>query len=108
MNFATDARIADDGCVLLVRGEIDIETGPLVAEAATAQLARPEVATIVMDLSGVDFMDSAGLAALVTIRNACHAAVRRLELQDPSPPVRKLLTITGLDDVFSIVSASSP
>ncbi len=54
-----------------------------------------------IDLSGVNFVDSSGLSALIDIRNDALAA-HELVLQAVPPHVRRVLSMTGLDTVFTI------
>jgi anti-sigma B factor antagonist len=56
---------------------------------------------VVLDLSGVDFLDSSGLGALVAVRQLLGAA-RPLELAGLTPPVARVLRLTRMDTVFAI------
>ena len=51
------------------------------------------------DLSGLDYIDSAGIAVLLGAAAEC--AVR---LRDPSPAVRRVVELTGLTDVLPVAS----
>lgn len=55
---------------------------------------------IVLDLTGVDYIDSSGLGALVSIYMAARNANCELELSNPKQRVRDLLKITKLASVF--------
>jgi anti-anti-sigma factor len=59
----------------------------------------------VIDLAKVTFMDSTGLGALVTIRNASHRLSKQLSLRSVPERVQKLLAVTGLDRAFVIDSS---
>lgn len=59
---------------------------------------RYEGRNIVLDLNGVSAIDAAGLGALVTLQ----AAGIYFQLVDPPEPVRRVLSITGLDSMFEI------
>lgn len=84
--------------VVIVRGEIDVATSPEL-DHVVADLTDGE---IVIDLSGVTFMGSIGLASL--LRASRHAMEHggRLVLRSPSRPVRDLLEMTRLVDRFTI------
>jgi len=65
-----------DAAVLDLRGEIDLATGEdLTAQLGRALAAVPEL--LVIDLTGVDFLGSAGLAALIAARDDAGGRVRR-------------------------------
>ena len=85
---------------LRVRGELD-----LVSESElTAQLLQAlgeDVRLIVVDLAGVEFIDSCGLRALLTGRDAARQAGRELVLSLTDGPVSQLLDIAGVRDWFA-------
>jgi anti-anti-sigma factor len=60
--------------------------------------------SIVIDMSGVAFMDSSGFGALVMALKKAREAGSRLVLQDLNPQVRLVLELTGTDRVFEIVA----
>jgi anti-sigma B factor antagonist len=67
-------RVERDGgvCVLAVSGELDIATTPELARQAAAALEIPP-ARLVLDLSGLDFIDCAGAGALAAVIEALPA-----------------------------------
>ena len=92
----------DNGRILLtVRGEIDLMTVPTLEAALEGAAAEP-VGEIRVDLGKVDFMDSTGLRALVTIHHALDHPRRRLVIVSPSGPARRTLEISGLLSVLNV------
>jgi anti-sigma B factor antagonist len=89
---------AEGVTVLEVSGEVDLETADQLREAAINALS-PYAGTLRIDLAGVTFMDSSGLAALIQIRKRAGAA-HQVVIQNPRPNVQRILAITGLDKVF--------
>jgi anti-anti-sigma factor len=67
-------RVERDGgvCVLAVRGELDIATIPELARKAAAALQIPPV-RLVLDLSGLEFIDCAGAQALAAVTETVPA-----------------------------------
>lgn len=55
---------------------------------------------LVVDLTGVDFIDSAGIGLLVEAYKRSQAANGSFALAGTPPPVQRLLGVTGLDAVF--------
>jgi anti-sigma B factor antagonist len=88
-------------CVLVVEGELDIG-GVGTLSAQTSRALGSTSGTVVLDLSGVSFIDAAGVGALVAIRTSAAAAHRPVRLREPSAPVRRLLRLTELDAQFAV------
>jgi anti-sigma B factor antagonist len=87
--------------VVTVTGEIDLATqGQLRAELNELVVAGQ--VDLVLDLSGVTFVDSTGLGALIGTRRRVHAFHGSLTLVIPDESVMKVFTITGLEKVFTI------
>nr|WP_304049964.1 STAS domain-containing protein [Jatrophihabitans endophyticus] len=87
--------------VVAVSGEVDVYSAPALKESL-AELMQSGVSTVVVDLTGVGFLDSTGLGALVEARSATTEAGGSLPLVCNHERILKLFTITGLDGVFSI------
>jgi anti-sigma B factor antagonist len=95
-------QVDDHAIVLAIHGELDLATAPTlkwrlldVLEAGYRQL--------VLDLSGVGFMDSTAIGVLVGIKRNL-AAGQRLAIAGLQPDVLKIFEITGLDGSFRIAS----
>jgi anti-sigma B factor antagonist len=85
-----------------VSGSLDIaSTAELDAELSHALAAGP-CETLVLDLHGVDVLDSTGLRALWTIRHATREVGARLVLRRPSRAVLHVLEAAGLTAMFEI------
>jgi len=78
--------------------EIDITTA-YALRAALASAARGH-ATVVVDMTRTHACDTAGLHVLVRAHRRALAQGGELRLAMPSPDVRRLLAITGLDRVI--------
>jgi anti-sigma B factor antagonist len=79
-------------------GELDIADAAGVAAALAAVAARkPE---IVVDLGGLEFIDSSGVAALARGRKHARRAGGDLLLAAPQQQVLRVLTVTRLVDAF--------
>jgi anti-sigma B factor antagonist len=87
---------------LLVSGEIDLSVSPRLADFAIHCITAGAADQVVIDLGAVTFLDSAALAALVAVRRAALALGREVILDHVSEHGRRLLNITGLDQVFTI------
>jgi anti-sigma B factor antagonist len=103
--FSVDLTTRDcDGLVVVaLRGELDLADAARVAAALAVVVARePE---IIVDLAGLEFIDSSGLAALARGRKLALLADGDLLLAAPQPRVRRVLTITRLIDVLPVYAS---
>lgn len=89
--------------VMSVHGEIDLYTVPRLQRALTGALAGSEPVRLIVDLSGVDFCDSTGVNVLLAAHRQAREKGGDLELGAPRPAVRKILQVTGLEAVFTVV-----
>lgn len=95
----------DQALCIILRGELDHDDAEDLAAAwEAADLA--ESATTVVDVGQVTFADSMLLNALLTARRRHRAAGRELILLGPlHPSVRRLLTISGALEHFTIMNS---
>ncbi len=86
--------------VVGLRGELDVADAAKVA-AALVQVAAL-ASQVIVDLGGLEFIDSSGLAALVRARKHARQAGGDLLLAAPQQQVLRVLAVTRLTDVFSV------
>lgn len=92
-----------DGLVAAtLAGELDLDRADEVRDSLAATAGQTGVRYLRVDVSGLDFIDSYGLGALVSARNSAAAHGVTLTLADPSPPVRKAIEVTGLGQIFGL------
>ena len=87
--------------VVTVSGEVDVHSAPQLRDGLTSVLSAGD-SPLVVDLTGVSFLDSTGLGALVAARTLAAERGVGLHLACTSRRILKLFTITGLDGVFEI------
>lgn len=87
--------------VLAVKGEVDVYTAPRLRERLV-HLVSQGIRRIVVDLQGVDFLDSTGLGVLVGGLKRARSHDGDLYLTCAQPRVLKVFEITGLTKVFEI------
>jgi anti-sigma B factor antagonist len=97
-----DVSVEGSQALVSVRGEIDLATQAEL-RAVLSDLVVSGQIDLSVDLSGVSFIDSTGLGALIGARRRVHAFNGSLRLLSPSDPVMKVFTVTGLNRVFDIV-----
>ena len=80
---------------IVVRGELDLVTMPFLA-AQLALAVRDKPGRLVFDLSGTRFMDC-GSARLIAAAGQWLPGGARPVIRHPTPGVRRVLELTGLD-----------
>jgi anti-anti-sigma factor len=90
--------------VIAVNGEVDFSTAHLLVDLVAGAVAH-HPGCVVVDMAGVTFFCAAGINALLQAGDAVSATGGRLTVRAPSPQVRLILTITGMDEVFQDDSA---
>jgi anti-sigma B factor antagonist len=99
-NVELSTRECDGHVVVSLRGELDVTDAAYVAASLGVIAARGR--SVIMDLSGLEFLDSSGLAALVSARRHARLAGADLLLAAPQKPVLRILAVTRLVDVFAV------
>jgi anti-sigma B factor antagonist len=84
-----------------LRGEVDIYTAPRLKERLV-ELLDAGVTGVVVDLTEVTFIDSTALGVLIGGVRRLHEVDGRMALVVATRPVERVLTLTGLDRVFTI------
>jgi anti-anti-sigma factor len=101
------ADVHSDGItVVRFAGELDLDQVEVAKRGAHDALVRSDDGPLILDLAELAFCDSAGLQALLTIEHAAEAQNRRMILRFPTPNVRRVLEIVGLDRHFTIEDQS--
>jgi anti-anti-sigma factor len=87
--------------VLAVAGEIDTGT----SDELRGKVDELDVShrTLVLDLHGVEFVDSSGLGALLGVKKQQERGGGSLLLTRLSEPVARIIEITKMDRVFEVV-----
>jgi len=91
------------GRLVEVSGEVDLHTAPQLRAALSLAIDQADASSAVLvDLSRVSFIDSTGLGELVAAHKALQAHDASLHLVAGHDRVRRLLALTGLDEVLSV------
>jgi anti-sigma B factor antagonist len=88
--------------LVCVQGELDLATAPAL-ERALLDAAADAPVDLVVDLSGVRFVDATGLGALLRAAEAAQAARGSLRLTAPSRMLRLMLRLLDLEDRLPVV-----
>jgi len=88
-------------CVVTVAGDVNIDCSAELQRALLAE-AQKQPELMVLDLSGVHFMDSSGVASLVKLLSAAKKSGMKLRLAALDRRVLGIFEITRLNTVFDI------
>lgn len=101
MFSVSSERLDDDLGVIVLSGEVDIYTAPQFKECLL-ELLDSGVRRLVVDLSQITFIDSTALGVLIGGVRRVHSSGGAMTIVVTTRPVERVLSITGLDRVFSM------
>jgi anti-sigma B factor antagonist len=101
VDLTLTTRDVDGKTIVAVGGEIDVYTAPKLRDKIT-ELVAAGVYDIVIDMEGVEFLDSTGLGVLVGGLKKVRAHDGSLQLICNQDRLLKIFRITGLAKVFVI------
>jgi anti-sigma B factor antagonist len=98
--------IVAEAAVLRPCGEIDASTAPVLRRAVEAGAATG-LPLLVIDLSGVTFLESAGLAVLIGAHRDMPPG-QRVALAAVPPRMRRMLEVAAVDQIMSVHNGGDP
>jgi anti-sigma B factor antagonist len=102
-SLAVDLNSDADGVVAVVSGDLDMATSRSLTAAVRGAVDPSNARLLTLDLSGVGFCDSAGISALVEIRQSCIESGWRLRVVRLQPNVRRVIVdFTGLGEYLDV------
>ena len=106
MDLTLATNEVDGATIIAVGGEIDVYTAPKLRDKIT-ELVGEGHHDLVIDMEGVDFLDSTGLGVLVGGLKKVRAHDGSMELICSQDRLLKIFRITGLAKVFTINDTES-
>ena len=91
----------DAGHLIAITGEMDIAATPELSTVLLIAAGSPG-SLVVLDLAGVEFIDSTALGTLLKAGNEIESAGKRLRIVCAGGPVRRLLEMTNLTNRFQL------
>ena len=91
----------DRAALAAVEGEVDLYSSPQL-RSTLLKLAAGKPPAIVVDLAGVTYMDSSGLATLIEVLQESGKYAGKFVLTSLRPEVRSVFELSRLDKVFEI------
>ena len=94
-------RPGDGGIIVAISGEVDVCTEAPLQQALLRNI-RERGARLTVDVSGVSFMDCAGLRALLTTRRRAELRGGFMRLIAVSRAVRRIIELTGVHEALAV------
>jgi anti-anti-sigma factor len=92
--------IYDDAeATIILDGELDM-AGLARFWGCVSTVLAPHPLSLAVDVRGLSFIDSSGLAALLRARDAAAEAHVAFRVDEPSPPLRRVAELTGVADLL--------
>ena len=98
--FAVSLVPENQAVAVIPEGELDMDSSEFL-ERKIAELRAVGTPRLVLNLRGLEFMDSCGLRSLIALRNDCKRTGQELELIPGRPAVQRLFTLTGTRGLFA-------
>jgi anti-anti-sigma factor len=89
-----------DAPALVLEGEIDLSNSDVIG--AVLHALEPPPGGVIVDLAGVDFMDSTAVQELIRARHRLVSEGSAIAVTNPRSHIRRLFELLGLDEVFLI------
>jgi anti-anti-sigma factor len=100
-----DTKREQDRIVLRLRGELDLASVPLLQSALDAvELEGPSL--VLLDLRGLQFMDSTGLRAILAAHERSQQRGHEFAVTRASDQVERLLSITRVSEHLRVLDAT--
>ena len=91
---------------ITLAGEFDLATAPTLRDQFDRAAVSPTRA-VILDLSGLSFLDCAALRALIAFADGARARGWRLRIIRPPPQVARIFTLTATEDALPFGTARS-
>jgi anti-sigma B factor antagonist len=98
--FAIRESQDDDVVRLHLGGELDLAAKPQINDIVGRRLADPAITKLVLDLTGVTFIDSSGIGTLIGCRNIADRLGKTLQAIGAQGRVAKVLDLTGVGNLL--------
>jgi anti-sigma B factor antagonist len=96
------ARRIEQATILDVSGNIDMSNSPVVRKALLQEIREKGVSRVLVNMTGVGYIDSSGVASLVEALKACRDLGLRLVLFGLTDPAREVFKISRLLKLFEV------
>lgn len=101
-DFSVSYSINDGTAVFILRGKFDFSQYSVFKDEQVRVLEKPEVRHVVLDFSGLDYLDSAALGILLVLKDRASERKQTVAIRNASGVVREILDVAHFDRMFVI------
>ena len=106
LTVAVRSGAADGELAVTIRGEVDLETAPLLQQRLTDAIDG-DARDLVLDVTGVSFCDVTGLQVILRVRSQLSSRGCRLSLVGPCRSLQIMIWALALEDELPIITRTS-
>ena len=92
----------DKKMIVSLSGEIDHHSARDIRDAIDRLIIAERPECLILDLSGIDFMDSSGLGLILGRYTKIRDLQGVLEIEDPTPQIEKILKLAGVNRLIPV------
>jgi anti-sigma B factor antagonist len=100
-SFSATLEHLDGQAVIALRGELDMDSAPQLAEFL-GPFIDDGPSELILNLSGLSFIDSSGLSVLVTAQTTLNSQERHLIVRSARPNARRVFEITDVAEFLNV------
>lgn len=103
-DFRVETHTTGRAATVTVSGELDLVSSPTL-EAALERVGATDIDLVLLDLRGLEFMDSTGLHLLIKAQQRLQELGRQFAVIRGGVQVERLLSLTGVAELLKIVDS---
>lgn len=99
-----DVKFSKEGnaLVVIIEGEIDHHTASRAKERIDSKFLIEPVKNMILDMSKVTFMDSAGIGLIMGRMNRVAAVGGAMKIRKPKPEINKILKMSRIESMVEM------
>ncbi|MHB8658757.1 MAG: STAS domain-containing protein [Solirubrobacteraceae bacterium] len=103
-DYRLESNNRDETAIVTIVGEVDLATAGAL-EQQVDRAAKSGARRVILDLTGVEFMDSTGLSVIVKAARRCDQEGQEFGLIRGPHQVQRLLSLTGIDERLRVADS---
>ena len=100
--MSVELRLTEDKLTAVLNGEIDHHTGRALRDAIDKKISQTKPSELILDFSGVTFMDSSAVGLIMGRHKKAAAAGGRVSICGLSPSCERIVHMSGVTQVLNI------
>ena len=89
---------------IAIKGEIDHHSAKSIREQMDTEIFCHRKPTVILDLSGIDFMDSSGLGLILGRYNKAVELGVKFTVRNPTSATMKIISLAGGERIFDVIT----